>query len=157
MQKSETNENKNIEQKEPPLKDRKYFYQHKLLPKWTFETNGAFYKDLMKGNLARLKSVAEEIISPEFANNISTKIIKKYNGVLLTFKEPSFMGDCFFIFIREIDNKYLYVTYEKTRDIANEGFIGVVGNWTSDGSHHSHGPRKYNDSDSFISDAIQVK
>lgn len=156
-EKSESNENQKIEQKELSLNDRIYFYQHKLLPKWTFESNGAFYKDIKKRNLVKLKSAAEEIISSEYANNITAKTIAEHNGVLITFPKPSFYGECFFVFIREVDNRFLYVTYEKTRDIANKGFIGVVSNWTPDGNHRNHGPRNYSNPDNFLFDAIQIK
>lgn len=149
--------NPDSKQTEPSLNQRIYYFQHKLLPKWTFETNGAFFKDIMAGNIEKLKTTAAKLISTEYADSIAVKSISKYNGTLIVFQKPSSMADCYFVFIREVDSNFIYVTYEKTMDFTNEGFIGVVGSWATDGSHHNHGPRKYNDPDSFILDAVQIK
>ncbi|GEM_PF-2781511 len=80
----------------PSLKDRIYFFQHRLLPGWTFNSDGAFYKDLMSGNEIRVKAAATEMVSPEFAEGISIKPINESKGVLITFPKPDNMPDCYF-------------------------------------------------------------
>jgi hypothetical protein len=141
----------------PSLKDRIYFFQHRLLPGWTFNSDGAFYKDLMSGNISRIKAAATETVSSKFAEGISIKPMNDSNGVLIIFPKPDNMPECYFVFIRQIDNKYLYITYEKTMDIANEGLIGAVCGWSSEGRHSNYGFQKYTDPESFITDALQIK
>ena len=34
---------------EPSLRDRIYHFEHRLLPRWTHGTQGAFFSDLSKG------------------------------------------------------------------------------------------------------------
>jgi hypothetical protein len=139
-----------------PIERRIYFYQHKLLPNWTFTTDGAFFRDLKNGELARLRSAASEIVSAEYSAKISATNIPQSNAVLITFEEPTTPPACFFALIRETGSKYYYLTYEKTLDISNAGYIGVVGGWSADGSHCNYGSRTYSDRESFISDAIRI-
>ncbi len=143
-------------QAEPPLEQRIYYYQHRLIPKWTFGSDGAFFRDIMNGSIGQLKAAAADLISSEYADNISIKPLSEHNGILITFQEPSSVPHCYFIFIRKIDDKFMFLTYEKTRDISNEGYIGVVGGWSPDGVHSNYGPRKYSDADSFIADAVGI-
>jgi hypothetical protein len=156
-QKTEPSVNSKIDQQEPSLNDRIYYFQHRLLPGWTFKSNGAFFKDIMSGDSSKIKAAASKIISPEYAEKISVKPIRESNGVLITFPEPENVPDCYFVLIRQVDNKYMYITYEKTMNIADEGFAGAVCGWSSEGTHSNYGFQKYTDPESFISDALKVK
>ncbi|MBN1905060.1 MAG: hypothetical protein JW927_08185 [Deltaproteobacteria bacterium] len=156
-QKKEPGVTPKINQQGPSLHDRIYFFQHRLLPGWTFNSDGAFYKDLMSGSVTRVKAAATEMVSHEFAEGISVKTVGESNGVLITFPKPDNVPDCYFVFIRQVDNKFMYITYEKTMNIADEGFAGAVCGWSSEGKHSNYGFQKYTDPDSFVSDALEIK
>jgi hypothetical protein len=111
----------------------------------------------MSGNVTRVKAAATEMISPEFAEGISVKPMSESNGVLITFPKPDNMPECYFVLIRQVDKKFMYITYEKTMDISNEGLIGAVCGWSSEGTHNNYGFQKYTDPDSFVSDALKIQ
>ena len=129
-----------------------YYFQHRLLPKWTFESQGAFFDDLMNGNLDKLIQAASEIVGDDFSQRI---IIKKYdesNGVLLTFPAPQEPPECFFIYIFKRKDGFRFYTYENTIDLFGSGVKGAVCEWSEDRTHKNWGSRNYNDSDSFVSE-----
>ena len=139
-------------QSAPSRHDRIYYFQHRVLPKWTHESEGEFYKSLLNGNYDILLETASKIVGEEFSNQISIKRHNDVKGVLLTFPTPVEPPECYFIFISKDDNKYRLFTYEKTADLFSTGNKGVIGEWSSEGKHKNLGPRKYEDAEHFIQD-----
>lgn len=144
------------QQVEPPYSKKVYFFQHKILPQWTFNSNGNFYTDLINGNLDGLKSAATEIVSKEFAEQIETEVFSKDNAVLITFPKPQAFANCFFVLIKKNDNNYSFLTYEKTIQLGEDDQIkGVVGAWNDEGSHLNLGGRTYKKSSDFAADMLK--
>lgn len=137
----------------PPLAKRIYYFQHRLLPKWTFNSKGEFYQDLKKGDLSQLKSAATEIVNEQFSDSIVVKNLLENNAVLLTFPVPEDTPNCYFVLIQKTNEDYVYKTYEKTIDFG-DGTIGVVGSWTEDGKHHNFGTRRYLSAERFLADVL---
>jgi hypothetical protein len=141
-----------ISSKEASIHEKIYYFQHLLLPQWTFESKGAFFDDLMHDHPDTLIKAASEIVGEEFSQKLSVRKYNEFNGVLLTFQTPNETPECYFIYIvKEKDGFKLY-TYEKTMDLFGSGNKGVVGGWSADGKHSNFGPRKYDDADSFITE-----
>jgi len=145
------------EPKEPTYQQKVYYLQHKVLPQWTYESEGRFLHDLMNNELSQLKDVAGEIVSPEYAGNITVKNIDGQNLAIIVFPKPKFPGDCFFVLIKRNEDAFSYTTYEKSYSFLSDddNYIGVVGGWSQEGNHLNFGPRPYSDLDSFIKDNIQ--
>ena len=142
-----------------PLKERVYFYQHKLLPHRTHKSDGKFFKDLLNGNYSNLLGSAKRIVSPEYANGISVKKLDQdqgVHGILLVFPEPKEYAEIYYAFVGRYDSNNFYLTFEKTNDKHNTGAVGVVGAWLSNNGRYSDGPRTYEDFTSFVKDAIRI-
>jgi hypothetical protein len=146
----------NQEYKDTSLNKKIYFFQHRLMPKWTHKSDGQFLSDLLNGDLSRLRLAAEQIVSVEYANNITVKYTGQSNSILLIFPKPTDFNRCYYVFLSKVDSIFHFITYEKTRDTRNQGFVGVVGSWKADTNHYNYGPRKYSDPDSFLDDAIRL-
>ena len=140
---------------EVPTSKKVYFFQHRILPEWTFSTGGKFYEDLLKGDLSHLKMTATEVISNDYANGISSEIINS-DAILIKFPQPQAMTNCFFILITKAKDEFNFYTYEKTINFGSDDpVIGVVGNWSSDGSHGNLGGRTYSKASDFVSDVLR--
>ena len=146
-----------IAQGEPSRHDRIYHLQHRMLPKWTHNSGGKFYKDLLNGNFDILLTTASKIIGKEFSEKITIQRLNDSNGVLLIFPEPVEPPECYFIFIAKVKEEYRFVTYEKTYDFSGDGNKGVVGEWSSEGKHLNHGPHNYEDAEHFVNDLKGLK
>lgn len=141
------------ESQEPTYQQKVYYLQHKILPQWTYESEGRFLHDLMHNELTQLKRVAAEIVSPEYAEKITVKTIDGQNLAIIVFPQPKFPANCFFVLITRDEDDFSYTTYEKSFNIlSDDEFVGVVGGWNSEGGHLNYGPRKYSDVESFIKD-----
>nr|WP_136250605.1 hypothetical protein [Ningiella ruwaisensis] len=143
------------ESQELPEHRKVYFLQHRVLPEWTFDTNGQFFADLYQGDLTKLKGVATEVVSPSYASAISSEVIAEKDAVLIVFPEPKMMANCFYVLIRKNGDSFSFYTYEKTMSFGDEDHVvGVIGSWSSDGTHANMGPRTYRASSDFIADVL---
>lgn len=129
-----------------------YHFQHRLLPKWTHESKGVFFDDLMAGNTDRLLAAATKHVGEDFSKKIEIRKYPEANGVLLIFPTPNETPECFFIYIVKAKSGFRFFTFEKTSDLFGDGDIGVVGEWTADGTHNSFDSRKYDDIESFVTE-----
>ncbi|MGQ8364806.1 hypothetical protein [Glaciecola sp. 1036] len=138
-----------------PESERVYFFQHRILPEWTFTTEGLFFEDLIRGEFSKLKQAATDIVSKDFAENLDVLQIPTKDAVLITFPEPRGLTNCFFVIIQRTNNSFSYYTYEKTMSFGDDDhFKGVVGTWSSEGSHGNLGPRTYTSPANFIEDVL---
>tara|TARA_R100000365_G_C2742590_1_gene71245 strand:- start:11 stop:409 length:399 start_codon:yes stop_codon:yes gene_type:complete len=64
-------------EKEVSISRRIYYFQHKLIPKWVFESDGAFYFDIYNRNAERLLAEAADIISQEYSDGIRETLINR--------------------------------------------------------------------------------
>jgi hypothetical protein len=141
---------------EVPTSKKIYFFQHKILPEWTFTTEGKFYADLLRGDLAHLKLAATEVISNEYANGISSEVINDSGAILIKFPKPKAMANCYFVLILKNKEEFSFYTYEKTMNFGDDDpVIGVVGSWSPEGSHGNLGGRTYSKSSDFVSDILR--
>lgn len=141
-----------------PVAKKIYFFQHKLLPEWTFTTNGMFYSDLLVGELTLLRQAATEVISEDYAMAITSEVVDNGNSVLLTFPTPQKMANCYFVLIQKKDGEFRFYTYEKTLSFGDDDpVIGVVGTWSSNGNHGNLGGRTYREGMEFVKDILDVK
>jgi hypothetical protein len=140
------------------ISQRTYYFEHRLLPKWTHGSKGAFFADLRSGDTARIKAAAAEIVGKEFADKLTVRPLPDSRRVLLTFQAPSEPPLCFFAIIEKDGEVFHYITLELTEDILSDGTKSVVGEWSVDGGHLNRGGRKYSDADSFLAEmAIKPK
>lgn len=150
----ETQAKKETNQELPDSKNV-YFFQHQLLPEWTFTSNGNFFSDLIQGELTTLKSAATKIISKDYAERIKTEVVNNQSAVLITFPQPRGMTDCYYILIVKKNDDFAFYTYEKTMSFGqNDPVRGVVGMWSKEGSHGNLGPRTYTLASDFIQDVL---
>ncbi len=138
--------------KKPTLHDKVYYFQHRLLPKWTFNSKGAFFNDLMHDRHEKLKKAAIKIVGEDFRKKITIRKYIDVDGVLLTFPTPKEAAECYFIYIARDENEFSFYTYEKTADLLGSGHKGAVCGWSPDMTHINYGFRKYDDAASFVAD-----
>ena len=89
--------------KEPTPHQKIYSFEHRLMPRWTHQTKGAFYEDIRKGLPSQLVSAARKIAGDEFARQIAVSNTDAPEGVLVTFQEPEDAPLCFFAFIMKTE------------------------------------------------------
>ncbi|MGJ8694534.1 MAG: hypothetical protein ACSHW0_18900 [Thalassotalea sp.] len=140
---------------EIPLAKKIYFLQHKILPEWTFTSDGEFYADLLQGDLTRIKAAASEVVSPSYALAIKSEVIAGNPAVLITFEQPKTPANCFYVIVQKSQDGFNFYTYEKTMNFdTGNAVVGVVGAWSADGSHSNFGGRTYTQASDFIADAL---
>ena len=150
----ETQAKKETNQELPDSK-KVYFFQHQLLPEWTFTSNGSFFNDLVQGELTKLKAAATKVVSKDYADMIKTEIVNNQSAVLITFPKPRGMAECYYILIVKNNEDFAFYTYEKTMSFEqNDPVKGVVGMWSKEGSHGNLGPRTYTAASDFIQDVL---
>ncbi len=143
---------------EAPESKRVYYFQHRLLPEWTFDSASAdvLFTDLMEGELTKLQSVAAEIISESYASEMTSKYYSEHKAALITFPTPTSFTNCFFILIKKGESGYRFYTYEKTLSFSEDDPVkGVVGHWSKDGGHGNLGGRTYTTADEFVNDLMK--
>ncbi len=141
--------------KEPSTAQKIQYLQHRLIPGWAHQTDGAFFRDLSAGELTQLRAIATDLVSADYAKQIEVTAVPQQQGLLLTFPQPNVPPQCFFIFIQQRENNtYAVYTYEKAFSVTGleSGRVGVVGSWPADGGHANHGTRAYQDAESFLKD-----
>lgn len=139
------------------IQEKIQYFQHQLLPKWTHQSTGMFFDDLVNARLGKIEGAASEIVGEAFARKMSIRNYSEAKGVLITFSPPSQPPECFFIYIVKKGDRFRFFTYEKTLDQAGSGDKGVIGEWKSDGAHGNLGPRKYDDPDNFVREIQNLK
>ncbi|MDX1537117.1 hypothetical protein [Arsukibacterium sp.] len=150
----ETQARKEANQELPDSK-KVYFFQHRLLPEWTFTSDGNFFNDLLQSDLTKLRAAATKIVSKDYAEMIKTEVVDNQAAVLITFPQPKNMADCFYILIVKKNDDFAFYTYEKTMSFEqNDPVKGIVGIWSKEGSHGNLGPRTYTSSSDFIQDVL---
>lgn len=147
-----------VEESKPqewPTYKKVYYLQHKILPEWTFTSDGEFYSDLIKGDLSRLQLAASDVVSPSYANAITSEVIVEDGAVLIVFPTPKAYTNCYYVLIQKTADSFKYYTYEKTMNFGDDDTaIGVVGIWSSEGSHGNLGARAYIKSSDFVADVL---
>ncbi|SMF19872.1 hypothetical protein SAMN02745866_01227 [Alteromonadaceae bacterium Bs31] len=149
------NEGKDATVSEVPFSKRVYYLQHKLISKWLFETDGAFFFDMKNGNASQLFQAASEIVSPEYADELYITPIEGREAVSIRFSEPEAYANCYYSIITKDGDEFSYYTYEKAMSFGSEPVVGVVGGWDSKGDHSNYGPRSYRSEEDFIKDVLQ--
>ena len=135
---------------EPTPHQKLYYFEHRLLPKWTHGTQGAFFEDLLAGSVERLQGAAREIVGPEFAGALAVAAVQAPAGVLLTFAAPAERGDCYFAFIAKVGEGYRFFTYEKAVSITGADIEACIGEWGEDGGHRNFGFSKETSREAFL-------
>ncbi len=127
---------------EPGRHDRIYYFEHRLLPKWTHQSEGAFYADLNAGALESLRDAATKIVDAGFAEKLVVHPSGEPKGVVIAFAPPAESPECFFVFITPAGDSFRYITAEKSADILNEGLKTCGGEWSVEGKHLTFGGLK---------------
>jgi len=136
--------------------ERIYYFQHKLISKWVFESEGWFYADLLHGHLDDLVRAAEEIISTDYANGIAVIPLEKHPAILIVFPPPEAPPNCYYaLIVRDGENEFRYFTYERTMEDTKSRIYGVVGGWDREGDHHNFGGRRYKTPEEFVADVLR--
>jgi hypothetical protein len=130
-----------------------YAFQHRVLPKWTHRSDGAFYEALQKGVPQQLVATATKMVGENFAKHIAVENTTQPEGVLITFEKPSEVPHCYFAFITKTADGFRYITLEKAMDITEDGTKSVICEWTADGAHRNYGFGKFTDSKTFLENA----
>lgn len=139
---------------EPTRHDKVYFLQHRLLPRWTFESEGAFFADAAAGEVTQLTDAAAKLVDEAFAKGVAVSRVAGGEGVLISFPPPAEPPECYFVLIVRREKTFEYITLERTEDILGRGAKSVVGAWTREGSHLNHGSRTYSDAGSFLAEVL---
>jgi len=63
------------------MHDRIYHFQHRMLPKWTHESEGKFYKDILNSDFDILFNTASNVVGKEFSKNIIIQRLDDINGI----------------------------------------------------------------------------
>jgi len=143
---------------EVPESQKVYYFQHRLLPELTYDSvsGDLLFADLMQGDLAKLQSIAAEIISADYATGMASKYYPEHDAALITFPTPKSLTNCFFVLIKKGDKGYHFYTYEKTLSFSEDDPVkGVVGLWSEDGTHGNLGGRTYSTANEFVSDLMK--
>ncbi|HQF39738.1 MAG TPA: hypothetical protein PK322_11530 [Opitutaceae bacterium] len=135
---------------EPTPHQKLYYFEHRLLPKWTHGTQGAFFEDLLAGKVERLQEAAREIVGPEFAAALTVEVVEAPAGVLVTFAAPAERGDCYFAFIAKVGEGYRFFTYEKAMSITGRDIEACIAEWGEDGGHRNFGFRSDKAREEFL-------
>lgn len=141
----------------PSERDRIYHLQHRILPHWTFQSGGAFFRDLKNGSVDRLLAAARDLAGEEFAQAIKLDAKSAEQAVLIIFPPPKEMALCYAAVVMQLDGGHAYYTLELTEDIMNTGAKTVLGSWSADGAHHNHGTRTYVDPSEFLKEVLATQ
>jgi hypothetical protein len=145
-------ETKQETKREPTLHDKVYRFEHRLLGQWVHGSKGAFFAELLTGDSKVMRGAATRIVGEEFAQKIAVRALPEKERVLITFAPPAEAPECFCALVVKVGEGYRYLTLEKTRDLLNNGFRSVVGEWIAEGTHRNFGPRKYSDAEQFLAE-----
>lgn len=140
----------------PARKDKIYYFEHRLLPRLTHQTQGEFYADLRKGDVQKFEDMARRMVDFEFAANLSIHPATDLEGVVLTFPRPTEPVHCYWVAIVRDGAGFRYFTYEMDEDIMSVGIKGSVCEWTPAGSHKNYGATKEADEASFLKEVKKV-
>ena len=142
----------------PIASKERYEFEHQVLPYWTHNTDGTFLSDLMAGKDERLREVAEDMVSAEFARGIVIQPYSDKQVVLIKFPAPKNPIECYFAYVAKarLGNEFVYFTYEKTFSLGESNVKGIVGSWDKESRHMNHGERTYEDSESFVADVPEI-
>jgi len=137
---------------------KRYQLEHQVLPDWAHHTEGAFFSAALSGSDERLREVAAEIVSPDYARKIVVQPDPANQIVLLKLPAPENAPECYFVYITKTkgENVFRYFTYEKTIDVFGSGVRGVIGEWTKDHEHLNHGEKTYENLEDFVKDAKRL-
>lgn len=152
---------KSAETNEVPYSKKVYFFQHRVLTDWTYNSEGQFFDDLILEKISSLKIAASKYVSMEFADQIEVKAYESHDAALIIFPKPQSPANCYFVLITQSDNKFDYYTYERmfsfSGDSSNETIFGVVGHWSKEGSHGNLGARSYQSARDFVEDVLNLR
>jgi hypothetical protein len=143
------------EQPEMTPQQRVYYFQHRLLPRWTHESEGAFPSDLEKGSTAGLVRVATEIVGREFAAALQVRTLTEPAGALIVFAQPTRVTECYAVAVLRDETGFRYFTLELAEDFLKQGIKTFLCEWTNQAgelSHANHGARSYTDEEHFVAD-----
>ena len=142
-------------QKEPTPHQRVYYFEHRLLPKWTEQSAGAFLDDLQAGKNDLLLKAATDIAGAEFAQAIKVHVLTEPSGAVISFPKPKQPPECFFAAIVRDGDHGRYFALEADEDLMNNGTKAFLCEWSGE-SHLNLGPRSYDDEAHFIDDVRQI-
>lgn len=140
---------------QPSTNELIYYFQHRLISQWLFQSDSRFFNDLYNGYADKLIKAAEELIGPAYANEIYVTPLTEQGAVLITFPEPESVAICYHALLVKTETTLAYYTYEKSFSLgADDPVFGVVGSWSPDGQHNNHGGRTYTTGAEFVADVL---
>ncbi|MEN7343044.1 MAG: hypothetical protein AAAFM81_08865 [Pseudomonadota bacterium] len=142
------------EASEVPRSRRVYYFQHRMMPQWLFESNGEFFNDMMLGYRMSLRDAAEEVVDADFAGALHVDYNETYDAVLFSFEAPDSPPNCFFVALQRTNDGFRFITYESTIPL-DDDVVGVVGEWRENGNHGNLGPRSYRTLEAFADDMLR--
>jgi hypothetical protein len=142
---------------EPTREQKIYYFQHRLLPKWTYGSQGAFFEDLKGGKVEQMVEAASKIVDTNFAKQLKVRSLEDGTKVLITFEEPKQPRHCHFVLIEKMASVLQFITLERTEDILNVGTKAALCGWSEDGKHLNYGSRKYSDEARFLTERSAKK
>lgn len=123
-----------------------YALHHRTLPTFTFQSNGAFFADMMAGRDDVLRQAVTDLVGADYAKALIFTPHASGRGLLISFPEPQGMTECYHVAVwKQADGKFRYFTLEKTLDFGGHGMKTAFCEWTEDGAHVNGGFRTYTD------------
>jgi hypothetical protein len=145
----------NSQAEQPSTNELIYYFQHRLISQWLFQSDSRFFNDLYNGYADKLINAAEELIGADYADEIYVTPLTEHNAVLITFPEPESVAICYHALLVKNGSSLVYYTYEKSFSLADDDPVfGVVGSWSTDGQHNNHGGRTYTTGAEFVADVL---
>jgi len=135
-----------------------YHFEHKLIPNWLYNSDGAFFESIEAGEISRLQDVATEVVDKKFGQQLKVETIEPNQAYLIIFETPEDPPLCYCAIICRTSDGYAYYTLEKTYDFGEENAAKTMFcAWTMDGSHENLGPRGYTSPETFTEEYLKNK
>lgn len=131
-----------------------YSLHHRVLPNLLYTTNGQFFAALHAGDFDRFREAIAENYGPGYSKAMRIKSVSLPDIVFITFAEPERVPLCYHVALAKKDGAFTFFTLEKTEDILSAGMKTCFCEWSPDGAHINHGPRKYTSAAEFEQEVL---
>jgi hypothetical protein len=138
---------------------KRYLFEHMVLPRWTHEENAAFPAHLLAGRSEGLVAAARDIVGEEYAQGLRVRQLESPAGALILLPKPQAVPQCHAIAVITAGAGYRYFTLEMTEDYLGDGSKTCLCEWQKGGDEPKHanfGPRPYDDVEKFLAEVQQI-
>lgn len=138
----------------------RYFFEHKLLPKWFFDEQMNFTISLLQDSSILYKAINDIYTGEGVENPYTSDMFKTEGGRIsedvfllkITFPEPEEQPLCYcqYLFFDEKFEKVSFFTIERGIRIETGETVPFVCSWEADETHNNHGICTFEENDDFL-------